>query len=340
MNEQMRTLTASWQPGGRIDVYAAMQEFTLRVLIATIFSAPLATPFLADIQRCIPILLRGGYWRSVNPIDFLERLPLPANRRYDSALNTMRTIVATIVGEYRRRGSDHGDLLSMLVAARDETTGVGLTDEEVNDHVFTLLIAGSETTASLLAWVFHILGHNTDARQRLYAEIDALPSGASVDMTSLTNLDFTRRVLTETLRLYPPGWLLTRITTRDCVLGDYRIPQGTTLLYSPYLLHHRADVFPEPELFDPDRWLPERAAAVPRGAFVPFGGGSRKCIGDTFGMVEATIALVAIARDWAFEPAGTAPVRPVPRIALAPERLPVTLHPRHAQSSVDPVSAA
>src|SRR5262249_41103389 len=228
-------------------------------------------------------------------------------------LNTMRAIVGTIVGEYRRHGSDHSDLLSMLLAARDEQTGVGLTDEEVNNHIFTLLIAGSETTASLLAWVFHILGQEPEARRRLYAEVDALPSDGLLDPASLGNLDYTRRVITETLRLYPPGWLLTRITTRDCVLGDYQIAAGTTLLYSPYLLHHRADVFPEPERFDPDRWLPEQAATVPRGAFVPFGGGSRKCIGDTFGMVEATLALVTLARGWELEPQRTAPLHPVPR---------------------------
>ena len=328
MAKEITDMTASWHSGDQIEVGTAMQQYTMRVLIRTLFFAPAAAPFLDEIGRCAAIVLRGAYWRAMNPADFIERLPLPANRRHVAAIRRLRGIVETIVEGYRQAGTDHGDVLSMLLHARDENTGDGLTDTEITDHVYTLLIAGTETTASVLSWVFYLLGRNPDARERLHAELDALPPDQQLDMRTVGSLDYTRRVVTETLRLYPAAWLLARMTTTDCELGPYRIPSDTMMFYSPYLLHRRPDVFADPERFDPDRWLPERAAALPRGAFVPFGGGSRKCIGDNFGLIEATIALVAIARDWVLEPIDDVPVRPVPKISLAPGRLPMTLHAR------------
>jgi pentalenene oxygenase len=330
MHEEAAALTAGWRSGRIIDVSAAMQQYTAQVLIRTLFSASTATPLLADLQRYVPIMLRGGYWRTMNPIDVLERIPVPANRRHWAAVHGTRHIAATIIGEYRRSGVDHGDLMSMLLAARNEQTGAQLADKEISNHVFTLLIAGTETTASLLAWVFHLLGRHPQVAERLHGELDTLPAGRPADLAVLRTLDYPGRVITETLRLYPPSWLLTRITTEECELGAHRLPAGTMVMFSPYLVHRRPDVFAEPDRFDPDRWLPERAKSVPRGAFIPFGGGSRKCIGDEFAVVEATIALVTIARSWAFRPADATPVRPVPRIALAPGPLPMRLVARQA----------
>jgi pentalenene oxygenase len=330
MHEQAAALTAGWRSGSCTDVSAAMQQYTTQVLIRTLFSASTATSLLDDLQRYIPIMLRGGYWRTMNPIDVLERIPFPANRRYLTAVRQTRHIAATIIGEYRRSGIDHGDLMSMLLIARNEQTGARLADEEISNHVFTLLIAGTETTACLLAWAFHLLGRHPQVAERLHDELDTLPAGRPADLATLRTLDYTRRVITETLRLYPPSWLLTRITTAECELGAYRLPAGSTVMFSPYLVHRRPDVYAEPDRFDPDRWLPERAKSIPRAAFIPFGGGSRKCIGDEFGIVEATIALVTIARSWSLQPVDATPVRPVPRIALAPGPLPMRLAARPA----------
>jgi cyclooctatin synthase len=327
MREEIAACTGAWRSGARIDVNAAMQQYALRVLVRTLFSATTATPFLGDIQRCVPIMLHGGYRRAMNPFDALERVPTPGNRRYDAAVARTRHIARTIIGEYRRTGTDHGDLLSMLLAARDEETGETMTEEEIVNHVFTLLIAGTETTATLLSWTFHLLGRHPEHAARLRAEVDALPDGPA-DPTALRGLGFTGRVLTETMRLYPPSWMLTRITTAEHELGGHVLPEGTTVMYSPWVIHRDAAVFPEPTRFDPDRWLPERSAGRPRGAFIPFGGGSRKCIGEDFGVIEATVALAGIARGWTLEPDDDRPVRPVPRIALATGPLPMTVRAR------------
>jgi len=332
MQEEAAALTTGWHSGRRIDVRAAMQQYTSRVLLRTLFSATTKPSLLADLQRYVPIMLRGGYWRTMNPVDLLERIPTPANRRHQAAVHQTRHIAATIIGEYRRSGAEHGDLMSMLLAARSEDTGAGLTDEEIVNHVFTLLIAGTETTASLLAWVFHLLGRHPHVAERLHDELDTLPPDRPADLAMLRTLDYTRRVIVETLRLYPPSWLLTRITTTECELGARRLPAGTTVMFSPYLIHRRPDAFAEPDRYDPDRWLPARAKSIPRGAFIPFGGGSRKCIGDEFGIVEATTALVGIARNWALEPEDDTPVRPVPRITLAPGPLPMRIRARAAGS--------
>lgn len=331
MREEAAAMTGGWRSGERIDVSLAMKEYTVRVLLRTLFSAASATHALDDIARCVPIMLRGAYQRAMNPLPVLERIPTPGNRRYEAAVRLTRRHGAEIIDEYLRSGTDHGDLLSMMLAARDERTGEGLTAREISDHVYTLLIAGTETTAALLGWTFHLLARHPEAAERLYGELDALgdgPLGIDFGIDALRGLGHTRRVLTETMRLYPASWMLTRITTEEHVLGGRRLAPGTTIVYSPYMIHRHPGIYAEPDRFDPDRWLPERAAAVPRSAYIPFGAGARKCIGDEFGLVEATIALVTVARAWTLAPDDDRPVRPVPRIALAPGPLPMTTRER------------
>ncbi|GAA3815000.1 cytochrome P450 [Streptomyces phyllanthi] len=327
MREEAAAMTGAWRSGSRIDVSSAMHEYAVRVLLRTLFSAASATHVLDDIRRCIPVMLRGAYQRAMNPVALLERLPTPGNRRFEAAVSLTKRHAAALIDEYQRSGTDHGDLLSMMLAARDERTGEGLTAREINDHVFTLLVAGTETTAALLGWTFHLLARHPEALERLHRELDALGDGP-LGLDTLRGLGYTHRVLTETMRLYPASWMLTRITTEEHVLGGRRLPPGTTVVYSPYLIHRHPGVYTDPDRFDPDRWLPERAATVPRAAFIPFGAGARKCIGDEYGLAEATIALVTVARAWTLEPDDDRPVRPVPRIALAPGPLPMTVRAR------------
>ena len=320
MTEEIDACLQPWRPGDTVDVNAAMHRYALRVLARTMFSAAAALPFLDDIVRCVPIGLRGSYWRTMNPVDFVERLPLPANRRFDAAVARLLEIAAVLVAEYRKSEVDNGDLLAMMLAARDTETGTGMSDQRIVEHVFTMLIAGTETTSSLVSWAAYLLGGHPEVARALGEELDTVADARQSGLL--------RRVLNETLRLYPPSWLLTRITTVDCRLGRYRLPAGTTVMFSPYLIHRRPDVFAEPGRFDPDRWLPERAAGIPRAAFIPFGGGARKCIGDEFGLAEASVALAAIARRWRLSPVDDRPVRPVPRIALSPGALPMVLNAR------------
>ncbi|HEX3478922.1 MAG TPA: cytochrome P450 [Kofleriaceae bacterium] len=211
----------------------------------------------------------------------------------------------------------------MLLAHREDDSA--LTPQEVHDQVLTLFLAGTETTAAVIAWSLYLLGAHPAMMERLRAEVDTVVAGQAVRWEHLTKLLETQRVITED----PPAWLFTRVTTEDSALGAHHLAKGTGIGCSPYLLHHDPDLFEAPDRFDPDRWLPERARTVPKEAFIPFGGGARKCIGDAFGLAEATLVLAAITARWDLHPTLDRPVRPVPRrAALTPGALPMRVRSR------------
>jgi pentalenene oxygenase len=257
-----------------------------------------------------------------------HRVPLAVNRRFTRALSIVDMHTYEIISAYRREGVDHGDLLSMMLAARDEH-GDALTDTELRDQVLMFWGGGTETTASLLAWSLHLLAQHPQIARRLQTEVDDVLGGRVAGHDDVTRLDYTTRVLTETLRLYPPSWILTRALTTETTLAGKTLPTGTILIYSPYLIHRRSDLYPNPNHFDPDRWLPDHTTTLPRGAFIPFGGGTRRCIGDTFAMLEATLALATITTRWHLHPLPGTTTQPRARITLRPHPLRMQLHHRH-----------
>lgn len=325
MAEEIDRVLATWHEGEALDVNEALHALTLRITARTMFATDVAeSRILAEVAACMPIIMRGVYQRTVAPVDWWEKLPLPANRRFDEVRQRMLAVIGETIELQRRDATDHGDLLSILVAARDgDGSGDGagqLTDAEVFDQVMTLLIGGTETTANAIVWVLHVLAHHPQIEARVHAEIaDVLErsGGRTPGVADLPALGYTARVLHETLRLYPPAWVLTRLTTEDTELGGRHLPRNTIVLYSPYAMGHDGALFEDPEHFDPDRWLPERAQQIPPGAFTVFGGGSRKCIGDTFGLAEATLTIANIAhRFWLRPTPGARPHTAIPRASL------------------------
>jgi pentalenene oxygenase len=216
----------------------------------------------------------------------------------------------------------------MMLTARDEETGDGLSNEQVRDEVLTMLAAGTQTTATTIAWALHIMSVRNDIQDRAYAEIREVLGDRALVFEDLERLDYLRRLLTETLRLYPPAWLLSRRATVEVTLGGHVLPAGASILFSPYSLHRDPSVFPDPELFDPERWLPERAKEVPRPAFIPFGAGNRQCLGEGFAWVEATVVLSIILRRWRIRPVAGQTIRKVALATLVPSRLPLILERR------------
>ncbi|MBB5953583.1 pentalenene oxygenase [Saccharothrix tamanrassetensis] len=324
MSAQITERVDAWRDGDILDVYAQMTVLTTNVLTATMFSGTLTPAEVRRSQQDADALAEGVLSRMFMP-DVLTRVPLPRNRRFRRARARMRQTVGAIVADRRAVGGDRGDLLSALLSAGDsESTGDArtLSDDEIVDQVMTFHLAGSETTATALSWALHLVAGHPDVERRLHAEVDAVLGGRIATYDDLPGLPFTGRIITETLRLYAPAWLLTRKVTADTELGDHVLPAGTVVVYSPYLIHHRADLYENPERFDPDRWDAARRPAPPRIAFLPFAGGARKCIGDRFSLVEATLALASIAARWrlAHVPREPAP-RPAASAVIRPHRL-------------------
>ncbi len=327
MTEETTLELASWRDGATIDVVESVRRITARAAARTMFAADVAGPVVNQFPQDLTTLLEGSYRRMIIPIDFLYRLPLPANRRYDRAVRRMHTIVDEMIAAYRSAGVDHGDLLSMLLAARDED-GDSLSDQEIHEQVYTLLAGSFETTTSSVCCALQLLATHHDVADRLRAEVDATFTGRAAEYADLPYLDLAKRVVTETLRLYPSGWIFNRLATEDTELGGYPIPAGSILLYSPYLMHHRADLYAEPHRFDPDRWLDHDAPAPPKGAYIPFGGGARKCIGSDLSLTEISLILATVWADWILEPVDAVPRSPRPRMALTLNKLPMRLRRR------------
>ncbi|MFF0162464.1 cytochrome P450 [Streptomyces sp. NPDC005263] len=332
MLDEAELVCREWRPGRQVDVSAAMMAMTTRVISRILFSDSLDAATTAEVRHCLEEFVRGLFLRTVVSVDAVFRLPTPANRRYRHAVARLHTIIDGVIAERRRRtaGAPHDDLLeTLLEAARgDGDGGPAVSEQEIHDQLITLLLTGVETTALCLASAFGLLARNPEAEERLHSEIDTVLAGRPrLAPEDLPRLAQTRAVITETLRHSPPGWLFTRVTTRDTTLAGHRLAKGSTVLYSPYLLHHDPASFPEPDRFLPGRWLP---APAPRSqsALLPFAAGTRKCLGDTFAMTEAIAVVAVVAGRWRLRhlPGPVGPQRPV--VTLGPRSLVMTCEPR------------
>jgi cytochrome P450 len=291
----------SWTDGETVDLHDEMTALTLRIVARTLFDTDV-TARIEEVAR-IGTWIQDFYYLRFASLRFLipTWLPTPGNRRLAAATRRLDEVVYGMIRE-RRPDEDRGDLLSMLLNARDEQ-GNGMSERQVRDEVMTLLLAGHETTALALSWAFLMLDRNPSARVRLEAELAAVlgdrddpPAPAHVPA-----LPYAQAVVNETLRLYPPAYVTGREAVRDTTVGGLRIPKRHIILISMYTTHRDPRFFPDPDEFRPERWLDGLEKRLPRGAFIPFGLGSRKCVGASFAMMEATLLLATIARRWRFE---------------------------------------
>ncbi|GAA3487059.1 cytochrome P450 [Streptomyces cremeus] len=328
MTARTEEVTSSWTPGQVLDVPTEMMTITSRVTASALFSDSLPAAELGQLVSDVKTITHGVFQRMFL-FPPLDRLPTPGNRAYLRARTRLRHACELIIAERRADDTDHGDLLSALLAARDPEDGDrGLSDAEISDTIAAFLVAGTETTASVLAWALDLLARHPEIEQRLHAEVDTVLHGAPATHTDLPRLELTERVITETLRLYSPAWFVTRTVTENTHLGRHPLPAGTNIAYSPYLIHRRSDLHTDPETFAPDRWDPKRPPP-PRYALIPFATGARKCIGDAFAMTEATLALATITARWSLKHLpGRQQVHPAPAAGLAPRDLQMQTTPR------------
>jgi cytochrome P450 len=344
MAEEAERFTASWADGQQLDLNAALSEVTLHILTRTVFDTPLPP---ADVRAIRSAVTSGqrlagvrGLIRSRNRAG-VERL-MPQVR---AAMAPAREVIGRLVAE--RTASDRAadrapdraaegrdDVLSLLLGAVDADTGERMSAQDVEDEVLTLLLAGHETTTNALSWAFALLAANPSARDRLEAEVDAA-YGEAVRPTplELTELPWTSACLDESMRLYPPAWLVLRHTDQSARIGTRDVPAGSTLVVSPFATQRIPALWPEPGEFRPERFAPGGAAHPvrrrPHAAYLPFGGGARICIGEHFSLLEARVVLAIVTRDWRVEPVRRGVPAYRARITLGPKGgLPVTVRRR------------
>ncbi|MGV9675484.1 cytochrome P450 [Nocardia sp. NPDC003482] len=325
MTTQIAAVVDGWHSGRILDVCSEMFTIASRVFGAAMFSSTLPAAALHRVIGDLTTTFDGTFHRTLLP-DAVGRLPIPGTRRYHTANRRLRATMNGIIAERRASGVDNGDLLSALLAAHDRDSDAR---GDVSDAVVTFFVAGAETTSAALSWVLYSLARQPDIEARLHAEVDAVLAGRLPEYDDLERLPLASRIVTETLRLYPPAWFFTRRVTTAAGLGPYELPAGSTIALSPYVIQRRPDLFDAPDRFDPDRWLPERAVSTP-DALLPFGGGARKCIGEAFGMTEVVLALAIIASRWRLATVPGVRVRPPLSVSLVPGGLRLRLVDRRS----------
>jgi len=323
MVAETREQLARWSPGDRIDLADEMMEMTLAIAGRTLFGVDVRRD-ASTVARGLELAMHSMTDNLTSPIRLGYRWPLPRHLRMKRAVKLLDDVVYRLIAEGRALGSDRGDVLSMLLLARDEDDGSQLGDQQIRDEVMTLLLAGHETTANTMTWTWYELGRNPDALARLDAEVQRVVGARPVTTADLPELPWTAAVIDEAMRLHPPAYIVGRQALCDIELAGHRLPAGTTIAVNIRGIHRRADYYPEPLAFRPERMLPEARKPRPRHHYLPFGAGPRVCIGSHFALMEAQLALATMAQG--------ARLRPLTTHAVAEPM--VTLRPRGGMPAV------
>jgi cytochrome P450 len=313
-------MLASWSDGQTLDIHEAMIRLTLGIVAKTLFDADVSHE-AEDVDAALSVLM-GKFLRQAGLALLLPTwVPLPTSHLLKHAVGRLDKVIYGIIEQRRASGQMSGDLLSVFLQVQDDE-GIGMTDRQLHDEIMTLFLAGHETTANVLSWTWLLLGQNPDVEQKLIEELGRVLRGRVPTPADLPRLVYTDTVLRESMRLYPPVWVIGRRALAPFRLGEYELPADTNVLISQLIMHRDARYFPEPQRFDPDRWSASdpRAAALPRFAYFPFGGGPRVCIGAGFGMMEAVFLLATVAQQFRIQ------ISPGQKVSMQPT---VTLRPRN-----------
>jgi cytochrome P450 len=314
-----------WRPGETRDVAREMTRLTLAIAGKTLFDTDVESE-ADEIGHALNEAM-ALFDRLTLPFShWLEKLPLPATRRFHKARERLDATIYRIINERRESGEDRGDLLSMLIQARDhEGDGTGMTDVQLRDEAMTIFLAGHETTANALTWTWYLLSQHPEVAARLHAELDEVLNGRLPAAEDYQRLSYTEKVLAESMRMYPPAWIIGRRALQDYQINGYHIPARSILLMSQYVIHHDERYFPDPYQFDPQRWSPEARDSRPKFSYFPFGGGPRLCIGEGFAWMEGALVIAAIAQRWKMR------LVPGHRVEMQPL---VTLRPKYGMRMI------
>ena len=316
ISRETSSMIRRWQDqsdhGAVLDIAREMAELTLRVTTQALFGVQLdgaGRDFGEKVNEAVVVMHK------------------PSNPRFQQLLHEGKEIVAHIIRQRRENFRDSGDLLSSMMVSCDRETGQAMSDEQLQDQVLTLMLAGYETTASALAWTWYLLSQHPEVTQRLREEVCTVLGGRPPAYSDLESLHYTGQVLNEAMRLFPPAWILGRRALGEDEIGGYYVAPGTTIAICLYTLHRHPAFWEQPDRFDPDRFAPEKASGRHRFAFIPFGAGPRQCIGNTFGLMEASLVIAHVAQHYALQLAPGSSVTPQAVFVLRSGReLMMTLH--------------
>ena len=348
MVEFAEKMSQTWRAGDVRDIDKEMMHLTLQIVGKTLFSANVEDD-ADDVGNAMTTVSKLFDFLLVPYSEWLQKLPLPQTRRFNSARATLNSVIYGIIDERRRSDEDTGDLLSMLLAARDEEDGGLMTDEQIRDEALTLFLAGHETTANAMTFTWYLLSQNPDKASKMHDEIDAvlgtdgsaradeleagrpatepnpkskiqnLKSRPAID--DLPNLKYTESVLAESMRLFPPAWAIGRLAREEHEFGGFKIPKGALVLVSPYVAQRDPRFWENANEFIPERWESQSVKeAGQKNIYFPFGGGVRRCIGESFAWTEGILLLATFARKWNLS------LMPEQKIGLQPL---ITLRPKY-----------
>jgi cytochrome P450 len=330
-----------WSEGQEIDIADEMMQLSMHIVAKTLFDSEVTADVLSVRDEVNAIMGLYNFLIAFPKLESVLHWPIPGVMKFRRSRARLDALVATMIASRRTLTREQllqrGDLLSMLVAARDEGDGTqeppatatpaanempaagGMTDTQVRDEVLTIFLAGYETVANALTWTWYLLSQNPEAAAKMYAEVEQVLGGATATAESFARLKYTEMVFAESMRLYPPAWAMGRQSTQPVELGPYRFPPGTHFFFSQYIMHRSPEFWPDPLAFRPERHTDEARAERPRFVYFPFGGGRRQCIGEDFAWMEGVLSLATIAQRWRLHFVPKYPVIPQARITLRPK---------------------
>ena len=297
MVEHATRMADDWQEGMPVDISHEMTRLTLGIVAKTLFDADVGKE-ADEIGEAMTVMLEMFHLLMYPFAEVLEKLPLPMVRRYERMRLRLDSTIYRIINERRKSGVDRHDLLSMLLLAQDEDDGQKMTDVQVRDEAMTLFLAGHETTANTLSWTFYLLSQNPMAEANLHAELDEIIGSRAPTPEDVARLQYTEKVVSESMRLFPPAWGIGRRSLVDQRIGPYRVPADSIVLLSPFVTQRDPRFFSEPDQFRPERWTAEWKSSLPPFSYFPFGGGPRRCIGEGFAWTEAILILATLCQRW------------------------------------------
>jgi cytochrome P450 len=315
-----------WKNGATVNMSEEMIHLTMGIVGKTLFNVDFESE-AAELGEALDTVVATTTRMDYAVVSALQkRIPIFRSRRFERARERLDQLMFQMIAERRAGGLEQNDLLTMLVRIRDsEDAPKGMTDQQVRDEILTLFTAGHETIANALMWTWYLLAENPGVAEKLCAELDAVLAGRLPCVSDLEKLPYTRMVFSESMRIFPPVWIMGRRALRDTAMGEYVIPKRSHVHVSQFLMHRDARYFPEPERFDPQRWTPEAIAARPKFSYFPFGGGGLQCIGEGFAWTEGMLVIATLASRWRMK------VVPGHRIELEPR---ITLHSRHGMPMI------